>query len=229
MKTKLILIYLLTQSFIALAQRDRLKYDPYFDKDQLSFSLISSQWQQPQKIANASLLSRGINLNMMYPIIGNRSQVAFAAGFGLACQNYYTKSMIQYNGDSIWFTPIPDSLDSKKYKLSTTYLTFPIEIRFRTNKNESNKSFKIYGGFRGGIMINNHTKYEGRDPQNNNEKIKTKTFYVKHFNLIDYGPTLRIGYGKFMVNGYYSLSSLFAKGEGPELIPFEFGFSIILF
>jgi len=78
-------------------------------------------------------------------------------------------------------------------------------------------------------MISNHTKYMGRDPQNNNEKIKIKTFFVKHLNDIDYGPTLRIGYGRFMVNGYYSLSSLFVKGEAPELVPIEVGFSIILF
>jgi len=106
-KTKLILFFLLLQSILSFAQRDRLKYDPYFDKDQLSFSLISSQWLQPKKVVSTSVFSRGINLNMMYPLLGNRSHVAFAAGFGLACQNYYTDAMIQYNSDSLWFTKIP--------------------------------------------------------------------------------------------------------------------------
>lgn len=211
------------------SQKEGKSYRRYFAKDQFSFSLNNTQLIKSTNEVNLSVFSRGVNLQMMYPIIGNNSNVAIAIGFGYAGQNYYLKEYISFNNDSIWFKSIPDSVDYKKYKLSTNYLTVPFELRFRTNPNKTNrKSFKIYPGFRLGMMVNVHTKYIG-DDMLTHEKIKEKQYDQKHINLIDYGPTLRIGYGKFMVNGYFSLSDLIAKGKGPVLTPVEIGVSVILF
>ncbi|MDA3891302.1 MAG: outer membrane beta-barrel protein [Salinivirgaceae bacterium] len=205
------------------------KYDKYFSKDQLSLSANSTQWIQEEKRASPSILSRGVNLQMMYPIIGNKSNVALALGFGLASQNYYLKEYISTNDDSLWFVPIPDSINYTKYKLNTNYLTIPFELRFRTNPSKATRrSFKIYPGFRVGMMINVHTKYIGRDLETD-EKIKEKSFDIKHLSKFDYGASLRIGYGKFMVHGYYSFVDLIEPGKGPKLTPIEIGINIILF
>jgi len=205
------------------------KYNKYFAKDQLSFSLNSTQLIQTEKSVNPSILSRGINLQMMYPFIGNKSNVALAIGFGLASQNYYLKEYIFTNANSLWFTPIPDTIHYSKYKLNTNFLTIPLELRIRTNPNNPNRlSFKFYPGFRAGIMINVHTKYVGRD-LDSNEKIKEKSFDIKHMSKFNYGLSLRVGYGKFMIHGYYSLVGLIDSGKGPDITPIEAGISIILF
>ncbi len=221
------LIIFLAFSLHTFAQKSN-KYNRYFAKDQLSFSFISSQWLGDVKNVEISPLSRGVNFQMMYPVLGNKSNTAVAIGFGIACQNYYLNSFINYNNDSLWFTEIPDSLNYSKYKLNTNYITIPVEIRFRTNPNDNNKSYKIYAGFRAGMLINSHTKYVGRDPVTD-EKIKEKQFYIKHIEQFDYGVTLRVGLGKFMLNGYYSLSTLFTPDKCCTITPIEIGATIVLF
>ncbi len=214
---------------MAWSQKGGDKYNRYFKKDQLSFSFNSTNWLHDKDAPLPSVFSRGITLQMMYPIIGNKSNVAFAVGFGLACQNYYLSEYIFTNPDSLWFVPIPDTINYKKYKLNTNYLTIPIELRIRTNPNkETRNSFKIYPGFRVGVMINKHTKYIGRDLQNSG-RIKKKEFDIKHIAMFDYGLSLRVGYGKFLFHGYYSLSELVDEGKGPTIKPFEIGITVILF
>lgn len=218
---------LLANTLTAQSKSD--KYNRYFSKDQLSFSLNSTQWLQEEKVASLSAFSRGVDFQMMYPIIGNKSNVALALGFGLASQNYYLKEFIHTNQDSLWFVSIPDSIDYVKYKLNTNYLTLPIEFRIRTNPDKiTRRSFKIYPGFRAGMLINVHTKYIGHDLENG-ERIKEKHFDLKHLAKFDYGVSLRVGYGKFMMHTYYSLSGLIEPGKGPKLTPIEMGISVILF
>lgn len=225
-KNIFLVIYLLC--VFSASSQNATKYNRYFDKDQLSFSFNSTQLIQNESNVKLSPFSRGINLQMMYPFVGSKSNIAMAIGFGLACQNYYLDQFINYNNDSLWFSVIPDSLNLKKYKLNTNYITVPIELRFRTNPNSNNKSFKIYAGFRVGMLINNHTKYVGYDP-NTDDKIKKKKYNIKHIQQFDYGFTLRVGSGKIMLNGYYSLSKLFDDNKCCELIPYEIGLTLVLF
>jgi len=231
-KKNLIIGIFLTALFAGspvFSQETSQKYNRYFAKDQLSFAFISSQWISKDLDVEPSVFSRGVNFQMMYPVLGEKRNVALALGFGYAAQNYYLKHFIQTNSDSLKFTPIPDSLDMKKYKLNTNYLTFPIELRFRTNPDKRyRRSVKIYAGFRTGILVNVHTKYMGRDPITN-EKVKEKSFYIDHIAEIDYGLTLRVGYGKFMVHSYYSLSNLIDPGKGPTVTPIEVGIAMVLF
>ncbi len=205
------------------------KYNKYFSKDQLSFSLNSTHWLSDKKAPSPTLLSRGVNFQMMYPIIGTKSNVAMAMGFGLASQNYFLKEYIFTNSDSIWFLPIPDTINYSKYKINTNYLTVPLELRIRTNPSkETRRSFKIYAGIRVGMLINVHTKYIGTN-LDTGEKIKEKRFDIEHISKFNYGVTFRVGYGKFLFHSYYSLSQLVEQNKGPKITPFELGVSLILF
>jgi hypothetical protein len=205
------------------------KYNRYFRKDQLTFTLTGAQWLSTDAVPRPSVFSRGVNLQMMYPILGNRSNVAFAMGFGYAVQNYYLDHFLHTNTDDAWFTPIPEDLEYSKYKLTTNYLTLPFELRIRTNPDaQYRRSFKIYPGFRAGYIINVHTKYVGDSPETG-EYIKIKEYHIKKLNPFSYGPTIRIGYGKLMVHGYYSLSNLFDSETLGPINTYEVGLSIVLF
>jgi hypothetical protein len=220
---------LLTLAQIATAQRANDKYNRYFTKDQLSFSFVGSHWLATDDVPNPSAFSRGINIQMMYPILGKRSNVAMAIGFGYASQNYYLDQMVQIDNDKVAFTPIPDSISFKKYKINTNYLTLPLELRIRTNPDPHyRRSFKIYPGFRLGALVNFQTKYIGRDLQTQ-EPIKEKKYYTKHIEKLNYGVSLRVGYGKIMVHGYYSLNQLFDDTFDGSITPIELGLSIVLF
>lgn len=227
--TILILILFVVTIQSVSAQRSSDKYNRYFTKDQLSFTLVGSQWLAGNDAPRPSAFSRGINLQMMYPVIGKRSNVAMALGFGFASQNYFLDHFLISNHDGVWFTPIPDSLDYRKYKISTNYLTLPVELRIRTNPDKHyRRSFKIYPGFRIGGLVNVHTKYIGQDPQTL-EHIKVKAYHIRHIDKLNYGITLRIGYGKIMAHGYYALNPLFDAETIEPVYPVELGISIVLF
>ncbi|MGE4287655.1 MAG: outer membrane beta-barrel protein [Salinivirgaceae bacterium] len=205
------------------------KYNRYFKKDQLSLTLNGTQWLAADATPRPTVFSRGINLQMMYPILGNRSNVALALGFGYAVQNYYLDHFLHTNTTDAWFTKIPDNLSYSKYKLTTNYLTIPFELRIRTNPDALyRRSFKIYPGFRAGYLVNVHTKYVGESPDTG-EDIKIKEYHIKRINPLSYGPTIRIGYGKLMLHGYYSLSGLFDSVTLNPLNTYEVGLSIVLF
>jgi len=227
-KTKCILFILALFVVLTGFGQNKSKYNRYFAKDKLSFSFNSAQLLGANKIGGISELSNGLNLQFMQAIVGVKSNVALAAGFGWANQNYYLNNFVNTNSDSIWFTQIADSLNHKKYKLNTNYLIIPIELRFRSNPDAESKSYKLYVGFRAGLMINSHTKYVGND-RFTDKRIKEKQYNIKHLEPIDYGVTLRFGKGDFMLNGYYSLSNLFLKEKGYELTPVEIGLTIVLF
>lgn len=222
-------VFCLLMSNQATGQEEEQNYREYFSKDQLSFSLNSTPFIQKDKTTDLSPFSRGIALQMMYPVLGNKRNVALAIGFGLANQNYYMNTFIRTHTDSVWMPRIPDSLNHKKYKLSTTFLTVPIELRFRTDPSgDSRISYKFYPGFRVGYLLSSHTKYVGTNP-NTGDKVKEKHYYVNHLQTFDYGITLRMGRGKFMVNGYYSLVPLFDPEKTTEFTRFEVGLTVVLF
>lgn len=214
-------------SFTGFGQK-KSEYNRYFAKDKLTFAFNSTQLLGAKDVGGISELSNGLNLQLMTPIIGNKNNVALAAGIGWANQNYYMRNFVNTNTDSVWFTPIPDSLNHKKYKLNTNYLIIPVELRFRSNPDAESKSYKLYLGFRAGLMINSHTKYVGND-RFTDKRIKEKQYNIKHLTPIDYGVTLRMGKGDFMINGYYSLTSLFSDNKCCTLTPIEIGLTIILF
>lgn len=221
------MIFVLVTSLSGFGQK-KSEYNRYFAKDKLSFAFNSAQLLGAKDIGGILELSNGLNLQLMAPIIGNKKNIALASGIGWANQNYYLNNFVNTNSDSVWFTQIPDSLNHKKYKLNTNYLIIPVELRFRTNPDAESKSYKLYLGFRAGLMINSHTKYVGND-RFTDKRIKEKQYNIEHLSPIDYGVTLRMGKGDFMINGYYSLSSLFLKEKGYELTPIEIGVTIVLF
>lgn len=115
----------------------------------------------------------------------------------------------------------------KKTKLATVYLEVPIELRFVSNPEKSDKSFKFAVGGRVGTMIKAGTR--NRKLQNNSAypgdftlKENSKTY----FNTTRIVGTARVGLGHFTVFSSYQFTNLLKDGAGPELRPFTVGLSI---
>jgi hypothetical protein len=228
-KNSIYILLLIIISISLYGQEKEAKYNRYFSKDQLSFTLNATQWIQSEKQVTLSPFSRGCNIEMMYPVLGKKSNVALAIGFGAAFHNYFLDNFISPSSDSVFFIPIPDSLSMHRYKLNTNYVTLPIELRFRTNPSGvSRLSTKFHAGFRVSYLINSKTKYVGKDSETE-QKVKEKTFYIDHIPQFDYGVSLKVGRGRFLAHGYYSLSTLFHTTATTKIVPFEVGFTIVLF
>jgi hypothetical protein len=91
-----------------------------------------------------------------------------------------------------------------------------------------NNAFKFYLGGKIGLMLSNHTKYNGDDYEENypTGSIRIKEYKIANVNKYRYGLTARIGWKWIQVYGYYSISKLFKKDLGPDMYPISVGLTI---
>jgi hypothetical protein len=132
---------------------------------------------------------------------------------------------IKDNTASLNFVDISDTSHFKKYKLATTFLELPVELRFRFNPDDDRRSVKIALGAKIGTLVNAHTKGKNLQNKNGNAladyivKENSKRFFNKN-RLSVMG---RIGYGHFSVYGTYAITPLFREGLGPDVNPLTIG------
>ena len=117
----------------------------------------------------------------------------------------------------------------KKYKLATSYLEVPLELRYTANPENVNKSLKAALGIKVGTLVNAHTKGKTLQDKNNNtigtyaEKISNK----KYINGTRFSATARLGYGIVSLFGTYQLNSVLKEGVGsPDMKLYQVGITI---
>ena len=106
-----------------------------------------------------------------------------------------------------------------KSKLVTTYATMPLILEAQIPVSSSHRTINIGAGVIGAAKLGSHTKviYEtgGKQKEKNKDDFSLNTFR--------WGATGRVGYEFFQVYGTCYFTSMFEKGKGPELYPFEVG------
>lgn len=217
-----------------LKQADRFVVDVFTDMWMLKGAAKDSI--DPKQI------NRGANVGIMHEIPFGASNFSFAVGLSVGCHNLYSDAtpMKNYTHDSLGakiydrttvFKKIPQfstdgkqEINFKNNKFTVIYADIPLEFRFRLKNN----AFKFYLGGKFGVMMGNHTKYNG---DNYNEAyptptIKEKEYKIANVNSVRYGLTVRTGWKWIQVYGYYSLSNLFKKDKGPDMYPISVGLTI---
>ena len=213
-------------TFILLFGQDKSELKIFSD-DNLIVDLNYQSWLNKPSNVTLKPYSRGINISYLETLLGQHSNICLATGLEISSNNFFIDATPKLNSGIITFVNIPDSINYKKNKLTTTYLEIPFELRFRTNKsNKEDKSFKIFVGFKIGYLISNHIKYKGDAFDGSNKQIKIKQYNIDNIEKYRYGVTARIGYGKFNITGFYSLTQMFEKDKGPDITPFSVGLSI---
>jgi hypothetical protein len=167
--------------------------------------------------------SFGVNLNLIEQNFNlYKGNIGITTGVGVSWDNYRFAKDFTLISDTtvIWYRP--DSIKYLKNKLTTCYLNIPVIFEFQTHKFNQNFHFGVGGIF--GIKLGAHTKqvYEIND-----RTYKPKDYDDFHLSPFRYGLTARIGWGPVNLFANYSLSTLFAKNEGPELYPIMFGISLV--
>ena len=98
-----------------------------------------------------------------------------------------------------------------KYKISTSYLELPIEIRYFSKPENPNKSVKIAIGVKIGTLLDAHSKGKtlvnaaGTKLKDYTEKLSSKSY----FNATRLAATARFGYANFTVFGSYNITQVF--------------------
>jgi hypothetical protein len=119
-----------------------------------------------------------------------------------------------------------DSIDHfKKYKLATSFLEIPVELRYTFDPDNESKSIKAALGFKVGTLLNVHTKGKrlldknGATVNSYTAKESGKGF----FNSTRLAATARVGYGNFSLFGSYQVNNILKDGVGADMKLFQIG------
>jgi hypothetical protein len=242
---RIVLVFLtVVSATFAIAQQAPKKKD--FSKinidragDHIMLQFSSDQWAGiPDSIqTNKKGFSRGLNAYLM---LDRRFKTnpfwSVAFGLGISNSSIFFKNMGQgTSGIGVASAGNPTLSFSgttgehfKKYKLATTYLELPIELRYTDNPADENNSWKFAFGVKLGVLLNAHTKGKTLQDFNgatiNNGYIE-KESSTRYFNGTRVAATARVGYGHYSLFGSYSITGLLKDGSA-DLHPYQIGITL---
>lgn len=199
--------------------------------DHIMLQISSDNWSgTPDSISSRIKgLSRGLNLYiMMNKPFKTDPRWSVAFGIGVGSSSIFFKKMgvdIKAGGGVLPFIN-QDSLNHfKKYKLATSYLELPIELRYTFDPQNVKKSWKIAVGVKVGTMLNAHTKGKILQDKFDNtlNAYTAKESRKNFFNTTRLSATARVGMGNFSLFGSYQLNSFLKDGAGPAIKPYQIG------
>ncbi len=190
----------------------------------LFIDITENSWAHLPAGIETNFISGGVNLSLFYDFFYAHKHFSIAPGLSFSNATVKTNGYtITNDSGSLSFVeliPYPAGISYIKNKLSISYFDVPVEFRFQVHPDERGKNFWISPGFRAGILLSDFWKYKY---EAGGMLSKTKTYYQQDLQKYHYGVSLRAGYYKVGVFAYYSLSTLFEKDRGPDLIPFSIG------
>lgn len=179
---------------------------------------------------NTKGIPRSFNFYFMFDLpfkSDPRWSVGIGAGIG-SDNKYFKNTEIDITGtssDKLTFNDVSATDHFKKYKLLTTYLEAPVELRFVVNPENTNKSWKFAVGGKIGTLLSAGVK--GKTLLNasggtvNNYTLKEKS--KRYFNSTRLSVGGRIGYGAIGLYGSYQVNAFIKDGYGPDIRPFQIG------
>ncbi len=137
-------------------------------------------------------------------------------GLGVELNNYRFKSAVSFNEgganpyNSLQNIPHPfvfrDSISFSKNKLAADYVTIPLMLNFRTNKDYSDKGLSLSAGISAGYL------YSSRNKQISDERGKRKNRGDYDLEKWKFSYIAELGLGPAHLYGSYSPKSIFQNG-----------------
>lgn len=201
--------------------------------DHFMLQLGYNGWASMPDTVDTKGIPRSFNMYFMFDFPFKTSpRFSVGIGLGLATDNFYLDKMtVDISGESsssFSFTSVSGTNYFKKYKIATTYLELPVELRFAADPENTNKSWKLAVGGKVGTLLSAMTKGKnlmsstGATLNSYTEKIKSK----RYFNSTRLSVTGRVSKGIFGIYGTYQINNFIKDGEGPDIRPFQIGISI---
>lgn len=187
-----------------------------------------TNWLGTPDSIHAGGLSRSFNAYFMLDFPFKSSpKLSAAIGLGVGSDHIFLSDNypnVKGNTTTMRFLETKD-LKIRKTKVVTAYLEAPIELRYVSNPEKSDKSFKFALGVKVGTMIKGGTRTRLTAPKS------TANFLLKessknYFNTTRVAGTIRVGVGHFTVFGTYQFTGVLKTEAGPQLRPYTVGLSI---
>lgn len=229
--------FILLAAFSAFAQTDTIvRPKPTVplprSSDHIMLQFGYTNWTGKPDSINTGGIPRSFNAYFLFdfPFKTNPHWSA-AIGAGVTTDNMYfddTYVGIKDATPTLRFQDVSDTTHFKKYKVATTFIEAPIELRFTSDPNNNKKSFKAAVGIKIGTLLNAHTK--GKELQNsagntlNNYVLKESS--KRFFNQNRLSATGRIGFGNLTIFTSYAITPLFKEGLAPAIRPLTIGLNL---
>jgi len=202
-------------------------------KDHLLLQVGYDNWANKNDSVRMKGISRSFAMYFMYDFpFKTNPKLSIGAGLGIYSSNIYFSNtnldIAGKNGSALNFTDLKDTTHYKKYKLLTTYLEAPIELRYMKDPDHPKKSLKAALGVKVGTMLGAGSKAKnllngaGQVISSYVEKEKSK----RYFNTTRLAVTGRVGIGAVSLFGNYQLNSFIKNGAGPDVRPFTVGITV---
>ncbi len=199
--------------------------------DHFMFQISSDHWTgTPDSIKSKETgFSRGANVYVMIdkPFKSN-PRFSIGLGLGISSSSMYFKKLnidISSGGSIVPFKNLDTTDRFKKYKLASSFLELPVELRFSSDPTNDKKSIKAALGVKIGTLLNVHTK--GKNLQNKDGKTinsyTLKDSKKNFFNTTRISLTGRVGIGHFSLFGSYAFTNIFKDGAAAAIKPFQVG------
>lgn len=201
--------------------------------DHFMLQLGYNGWSQIPDTINTKGLSRSFNVYFMFDLpFKSDPRFSVGIGAGVGTDNmFFDKMDIDITGrraNTLGFKNVADTNHFKKYKLGTTFLEAPVELRFVSNPENTNKSWKVAIGGKIGTLMSAHIKgknFQSRSGSTLNAyTLKEKS--KRYFNGTRLSATGRIGYGAISLYGSYQINAFIKEGFGPDVRPFQIGLTL---
>ncbi|HET9826825.1 MAG TPA: outer membrane beta-barrel protein [Chitinophagaceae bacterium] len=200
--------------------------------DHFLLQLGYTSWAKIPDSIKTKGLPRTFNMYFMFDFpFKSNPRISVGLGAGVGSDNiYFDKTYVGIKDPTttLRFVDQSDTNHFKKSKLATAYLEAPLELRFSSNPETPNKTFKVALGVKVGVLVNAHIKQKNLQTAQGGtlidyiEKQNSKRF----FNSNRIVGTARIGYGVFSVFGTYQLNPLFKEALGPQVQPYTIGITL---
>lgn len=173
--------------------------------------------------------AKSTNLNLSLPCVN----IGFTRYFGISATLGINWNTYRFDGNNTIvkdengvigpFYPDPPVYYTKS-KFNTTFATLPVLLEVQIPVSGAHNTINIGGGVIGGVKLGSNTKVvhytDGKAKDKNKDDFSINTFR--------WGATGRVGYEFFQVYGTCYFTSMFEKGKGPELYPFEVGIAFTI-
>jgi hypothetical protein len=202
-------------------------------KDHFLIQVGIDNWANKPDTINTKGFSRSFNMYLMFDFpFKTNPHISVGVGAGIGTSNMYFKDtyidIAGKNANRLSFQDVSDTTHFKKYKLMTTYLEAPVELRYTLDPAHPKKSFKAALGAKIGTMIGATTK--GKNFQNSagntinsyTQKEKTK----RYFNSTRLAVTGRVGFGVLSLFATYQVNAFIKEGFGPDVRPYSIGLTL---
>ena len=221
-------------SLFAQTQLPKIKTNKNLPNDHFMVQVSSDYWlNAPDSISShRDGSTRGANVYFMInkPF---QSNVHLSAAFGLgvgSSHHFFNRMSADITGVSpvLKFNSLDTLTRFSKYKISTTYLELPIELRYFSNPENPNKSVKFAVGVKIGTLLNAHSKGKtlvnasGTKLKDYTEKLTSKSY----FNTSRLAVTARVGYGNFSVFGSCNITQVFKDKVATNMSLLQVGINL---